>query len=382
MLSVPTAKDRIVLFALKEYLHKRFKTRVNKKLPNSYITDIKKYIETYKKSEIYFIKADIKNFFPTVDHNILRKLLLKGMLPSYVNDLIMRAIKTETVPVDFRKDNKHIYVSDMGVPQGLSISNILAEIYLSTVDDAFASMNILYLRYVDDIFILMTTNRAKQYKNALIKRLSKLRVELNNDKSVQGTLDLLPTFLSYKISKDRISVSETNVQNLIQKIAAKITWLKNCLKDSTKRPKWIKEKKRLFEVFLEELNEKITGARSDIKNYGWLFYFIEINDISLLFRLDKIIERMLLDTKLVKSRPKKLKRLVRAYYEIKYNDGGNYIQDYDLISTIREKRLFLLKRGKIQPGKYYSDRVIQQIFDLTRKKNLHELEKDIGYKYF
>jgi hypothetical protein len=353
MLSVPTAKDRIVLLALKEYLHFHFKTRVNKKLPNSYIRDIKKYLEINKKADIYFIKADIKNFFPTIDHDILSEILAKEKLPSYILDLIIKAIKTETVPLNFRKEDKEQYISELGIPQGLSISNILAQIYVSSIDEEFSKMNVLYLRYVDDIFILMTTNRANQYRTSIIKRLSKLRLELNEHKSLQGDLNLLPTFLSYKISKTEISVSDKNVQTLIHKIAAKVTWLKNCLKDSSKRPKWIKDKKRLFDVFIEEINEKITGARSEVKNYGWLFYFIEITDVSQLFKLDNIIERMLLSTKLISSRPKKLKRIVRAYYEIKYNNGGNYIQNYDTLNTIREKRLFLLKRGKIQPGKYY-----------------------------
>ena len=91
---------------------------------------------------------------------------------------------------------------------------------------------------------------------------------------------------------------------------------------------------------------------------------------------------MLLDSKLFKTRPPKLKRLVRAYYEIKYNNGGNYIQDYDNITTIIQMRRFLITRGKINPAKYYPDVVIIRIFEATKKKNLNELEKDIGYKYF
>ena len=42
-------------------------------------------------------------------------------------------------------------------------------------------------------------------------------------------------------------------------------------------------------VFIEDLNEKITGALSEQKRYGWLLYFAEINDMQLLHKLDGII---------------------------------------------------------------------------------------------
>ena len=76
-------------------------------------------------------------------------------------------------------------------------------------------------------------------------------------------------------------------------------------------------------MFIEELNEKITGAKSKSKNYGWLFYFVEMDDKSLLFKLDNVIERMIIDSKVFKSRPNNLKKLVRSFFEIKYNNGGN-----------------------------------------------------------
>jgi len=382
MLSIPTARDRVVLLGLKEYLHLHFKDKVNKKLPNSYIRDIKIFQKKNKGKNIYFIKADIESFFAKIDHTLLEENLLKHKLPKYILDLIKKAIENSTVPKNYRVFEKEKYRNSLGVPQGLAISNILSQIYLSSLDESLREKNILYLRYVDDIMILMSSNRINLYTNSLVAELSKVNLKLNKDKSMQGQLDKTPLFLGYKLLDGLISVSDKNIETLIQKIAGKITWLKNCFADPVKKPKWIKTNKRLKEVFIEELNEKITGAKSKTKNYGWLFYFVEMDDKSLLFKLDNVIERMLIDSKLFKKRPDNLKKLVRSYFEIKFNNGGNYIVDYDNIITILQKRQFLLLRGRINSSTMYSDIELEEIFEKYKKKNLKELEQEIGYKYF
>lgn len=382
MLSIPTARDRVVLLGLKEYLHLHFKDKVNKKLPNSYIRDIKNFQKKNKGKKIFFIKADIESFFAKIDHNLLAKKLVKYKLPKYILNLIKKAIENSTVPKNYRISEKEKYKNTLGVPQGLAISNILAQLYLASLDESLNGKNILYLRYVDDIMILMSSNRINLYKRSLVAELNTVKLKLNNDKSVDGQLDKTPIFLGYKLLNGLISVSEKNIETLIQKIAGKITWLKNCIADPIKKPKWIKTNKRLKEVFIEELNEKITGAKSKTKNYGWLFYFVEMDDKSLLFKLDNVIERMLIDSKMFKKRPVNLKKLVRSYFEIKYNNGGNYIVDYDNIITILQKRQFLLLRGRINSSTMYSESELEEIFEKYKKKNLKELEQEVGYKYF
>jgi hypothetical protein len=55
------------------------------------------------------------------------------------------------------KGSKHAIPNTKGVPQGLAISNILAEISLGKFDNELSSdPNIWFKRYVDDILILTT----------------------------------------------------------------------------------------------------------------------------------------------------------------------------------------------------------------------------------
>ncbi|MGT8951184.1 RNA-directed DNA polymerase [Escherichia coli] len=82
-----------------------------------------------------------------------------------------------------------------GVPQGLAISNILAEISLSDFDNEINKMHdIWYMRYVDDILILTQKDQATKIASHIIDKLQSLNLNphpLNeeNSKSKVGSLD-------------------------------------------------------------------------------------------------------------------------------------------------------------------------------------------------
>ena len=100
-----------------------------------------------------YIKTDIENFYPSINHEILVKFLHRKTKKIEFTDLLIKSIKQETVS----KSNSHIekYSNNKGVPQGLSISNILASIYFIEFDKMHSSqINYEYYRYVDDILIL------------------------------------------------------------------------------------------------------------------------------------------------------------------------------------------------------------------------------------
>ena len=75
MLSLPTIRDRIVLSTLKEILHVDFADCVNKAMPNSYIRRVKKYLQDNKGHRIYYLKADITQFYEKVNRTLLMEKL-------------------------------------------------------------------------------------------------------------------------------------------------------------------------------------------------------------------------------------------------------------------------------------------------------------------
>ncbi len=381
VISIPTIRDRVLLLAIKEILHEAFADSVNRKLPNSYIRDIKRYIENQTGNE-YFIKLDIEKFYDNIDRDILIQKLRDRNLNPDVVDLIEKAIKTPTVPIHLGKGSYGDCITDKGVPQGLSISNILAQIYLNDVDKVIDKRKYFYRRYVDDIIVLNHEKISNYRYQNIEKALNQIKLELNHEKTEQDYLSQEFTFLSYKISNDKISIADTNVELFIRRIAGKITWFKNGIQSESSRPAWLIDEDRFKEVFIEELNETITGIISTSRNYGWLFYFSEMTDEKLLHRIDKIISKLFNSIEQFNyERPQDLKKISRAYKVIKYQRNKNYIANYDKYDTVRRKREYLTFRGKIDPETNYPDADIERLFERFRKKQIEKIENDIGYNY-
>lgn len=381
-ISIPCIRDRFVLYTLMEALHTKFPECVNRKLPNKYINDLKKFINKIEKP-IHFIKVDIYKFYDSIDRSILLHILREGGLNEIFLSLIAKAIENPTIPPNINKKDHKKHKRQLGIPQGLPISNILAQIYLREFDNIILKRKFFYLRYVDDIILLnegpITDFRIKNVGNAL----SNLKLEMNEDKTSSGELKGGFTYLSYKINKNNISISEKSIQIFIRRIAAKFTWYKNGIANKNRRAEWLNDDGRFKKVFIEELNEQITGSISKKKNYGWLFYFAEMNDISLLFKLDKIISSFFLQLQTFdNTAPNNLKRLARTYYVIKHGNEKRYLNNYDDYNTVRKKRNYLILRGALDPASKKSDMEINYLFDRYKNKKLRSLEKDVGYRYF
>ena len=381
-ISIPTIRDRIVLLSLKEYLHDFFTERVNRKRPNAYIREIKKYNEI-NKGEKYFIKLDIKTFYDDIDHKILIEMLKESKMDSLAILLIEKIITTPTVPSNSIKDDYGIFTPKKGIPQGTSISNILAQIYLTKLDKTIDKRTYFYQRYVDDILIINESPISNFRINNLKKEINNLELLLHEKKEEFGLLSKGFDFLGYSINNKRISIAKKNHELFIRRIAGKFTWYRNGIERPSTRPQWLVNNNDKFkEVFIEELNESITGIISENKNYGWLFYFSEMNDKSMLFKIDKIIAQFFIKENSFNNKiPENLKTLIRTFHIIKHNKNSNYIPNYSDFDTTRKKRNFLEFRGYINPENDYEDWKIDSLFIKYQNKQLRSVESDSGYNY-
>ncbi|SGZ09737.1 Reverse transcriptase, partial [Moritella viscosa] len=142
-ISIPTVRDKIVLKGLCIFLQTRFQDDINESLPQFVIREVK---SAYK-DELYnaFIKLDVSNFYPSIPHNKMIKRIRKRIHDQRILQLIENAVAAPTVT----KPKKGLKTNQKGVPQGLSISNVLAGIYLSNIDKRYRKdQRIRYFRYV------------------------------------------------------------------------------------------------------------------------------------------------------------------------------------------------------------------------------------------
>ncbi|MEL7981928.1 reverse transcriptase domain-containing protein [Vreelandella titanicae] len=311
---IPTIRDKIALKAINHFLQKRLSKRIQQPIPQDITKEIKKEIK-----ENYYdwvIKLDISNFYPSIQHDLLRKRLRKFIKDETILDLIDSAIKQNTSKKGYNLS---------GVPQGLPISNILAALYLRNLDSRYANgtKNIYYRRYIDDILILCKKEDAKEIGDGLIKYCKSIRLKVYDpierpDKSKASSISEEFSYLGYIFNprsrpENTVTTRPSSKQRLIDSLTGIFTSYRHSKKKSTALLQW-------------KLNLRITGCVSEKKGKGWIFFFSEIDDKRLLFELDSIVDSLCRRF----SVNIKKKRFVRAWHEIKYNRWrNNYFPNFD-----------------------------------------------------
>jgi len=139
----------------------------------------------------YALKADIKHYFDTVDHEILLAIIKKKIKDERVIWLVKQILSNFDVPIKGK-----------GMPLGNLTSQFFANIYLNDLD-YFVKHKLkikYYIRYVDDFIILHENkNFLEVCKEKICKYLKNLRLELHPDKSKILPLRNGLAFLGYRI---------------------------------------------------------------------------------------------------------------------------------------------------------------------------------------
>ena len=384
MISIPTIRDRCVLHQLNKFLSSAFPECVPHNIANFYIRIIADDLLNMPPSDTFICGCDIKAFYDHLRQDYLLSLVEKriGNLP--VHALIRQALLTPTVPTNVRRSHYKTFKPKYGVPQGIAISNILAGIYLRDVDASMNKMDVKYFRYVDDVLIYGKENQVREAHDSLRKQLDSCGLSLHpidSGKSHMGPLTSTFGYLGYTFTWPVVTVRETTIERFLQSLSAKFSEHIHNKNHLLRKFKYLTEE-NLSEIFIIELNERITGAISEKRRYGWISYFSQINDMTLLFRLDHIISKMFKRLKDFNHiAPIGLKTLHRSYFEMKFNPAGGYVHNYDSINSRGDKLKFLLERGRLAPEDKLSDNEIHLRYEAYRRKMLAAMHLDEGEIY-
>jgi len=358
---IPTIRDRIVIEALKQIIYDYYKDyKINIGISNL----VNEFANTYSKKQYSnYIKTDISEFFDTVNHRLLLKQINTVVKDKRIINLIDNIIKNEQ---QYKKsnyiNNKQYCQNKKGIPQGLSISMVLANIYMLNIDNKFkCNRKIKYYRYVDDIFIFCNKNKYIYYFK-LKKEILKLKIKLNKRKTRIKKMDKGFDFLGYKIEDNIISVKKqsiTKLENSLEEIFKKYNMNKN------------------VEELIWRLNIRISGIITKNKRYGWLFYFNNINDLRLLYHLDDIIEKF---KKRYGLENIKTKKFVKTYYKMQTKNLKNskYFLNIEAV-TEAEKKEILKKLTDISEKEINKLSIgeLNYIFRKNMFKLLKSLEQDL-----
>ncbi|MBB4226092.1 reverse transcriptase domain-containing protein [Variovorax guangxiensis] len=384
LIGIPTVRDRVVLHQLNKFLANLYPERVPKNVASTYVREISSDLKGKSPTETWICSTDIKTFYDSIQRDRLLRVLAKRIESQSALKLIGHALATPTVPKNTRRAKHSDYRTDVGVPQGLAISNILASIYMQEVDDVMPTMGITYYRYVDDVLMYGDHDVVQKAFGSLRARLRRRGLSLHPLGSGKSHLQQLSKpfgYLGYTFDWPVISVRDSTTERFLQSIAAKFSDYTHNKTRRLERFKYLTPE-RLKEIFVLELNERITGAISHKKRYGWIAYFNQISDLKLLHRLDNAIEGMFkrLPDFGCKA-PADLKRLRRAYFEMKFSPQGGYVRDYDKITTRAEMLALLTERGRVGTEEALTDEQIKDRYEKYLQHVLATMHKDEGVLY-
>jgi RNA-directed DNA polymerase len=236
LLSIPTARDRIALRALADYLV-LVSPNHRTKIPQHCAGDVYKTLQSTEYDA--FVRLDVQNFYPSLQHKQLEAAMSRPSIAPEVRVIVMRAVRTPTAPDRERPLDRN----PRGVPQGLAISNILAEFVAAQVDQAVQELGpCSYFRYVDDMILFCPTNRVSYFAREAPRIFRERGLTTHcispHHKSNVGYLKNGFGYLGYEFVGEKITVRKKSVHQLEARMARSFTAYKRTVetkKDSGRR---------------------------------------------------------------------------------------------------------------------------------------------------
>lgn len=358
-ISIPTVRDRIALRSLCNFLTETYSKEISFELPQNIIKKVKSDLT----GSIYdtCIKLDVTNFYPSIKHKELMSRLGKKIRSPIIKSLILSAITSPTVTTSRSSDA----ISTKGVPQGLAVSNMLAAIYLSNIDKNLNATNdIKYYRYVDDVLIFCKSSVANEISKIVINMFRQIGLKIHDpakapEKSSVGPIIRGFDYLGYQFHGNRVTARAGSIERLKNSLVSIFTSYKHS-----------KQKSQSF--LLWRLNLRITGCIYENKCKGWLFFFSEINNESLLHTLDNYVKKLTIRFR-VDVRPKKF---VRAFKELSHNKyKTQYIPNFDKYSLDQMKNV--LSAHFNLNVETYKDEDIEFEFKKRMSRQVKDLQVDL-----
>ncbi len=213
LVSAAPFRDRVVHHALCNVIEPIFERRF---IHDSYANRVGKGTHRaldcctfFARRYSYVLQCDVKQFFPSIDHAILRRILARYVADEDVLWLADRVLESGVGILSeeyemqwFPGDDLTAALCPRGLPIGNLTSQFWANVYLNELDQ-FVKRTLkspAYIRYVDD-FLLFSDDKLTlhAWREAIIKFLVSLRLRLHESRAqVYPTTEGIP-FLGFRV---------------------------------------------------------------------------------------------------------------------------------------------------------------------------------------
>lgn len=202
--------------------------------------------QSFCKRKKYVLKCDVRKYFPSIDHAILkekirRKIGCKDTL-WLIDKIIDNSNPQEEHEVVFQEDDLFSITRRKGLPIGNLTSQLFGNFYLSDLDHFIKEKLFCkyYVRYVDDFVILADDKKhLLEIKQTIISFLEKDRLIFHPQKSRVFQVNEGIAFLGHRVFPDFRLVNKENVRRF------------------RKRLKWMLKKYYKGELAVIDFNQRI-----------------------------------------------------------------------------------------------------------------------------
>ena len=150
------------------------------------------------------VDLDLAKFFDNVDHDILMARVARRISDKRLLALIGRYLRAGVLI------NDDIQPSELGTPQGGPLSPLLANILLDDLDRELEGRGHRFVRYADDLMVLVRSERAGQRVKANLTTYlgRQLKLPVNEKKSQVAKIDQC-VFLGFTFKRGKLRWSDT-----------------------------------------------------------------------------------------------------------------------------------------------------------------------------
>lgn len=374
--SVPAARDRAPLRALNGFLREHVSAA---RRPSAQAT-INLTVRSLREGRFnYFVRLDLRSFFSSVRHDSLIPAIEARVPVAAVRELLKRAIQTPTYADGEAASGR---TSAIGIPQGLPVSNALAELAMHDFDDRWSDRaDLYYTRFVDDLLFLTVEDNHQQVFEEAAGYLSAHGLEPHpfeqgGSKSSYGHLDEGFDFLGYRLSSTRVSVRSSSIHRLKRAIARlfhQYDGAKSLPEDQARAA---------LAKLVWSVNLRITGCVLDSERRGWLRFYSLIDDFALLNELDYFVEAKCRQYG-VKAHAdfKRFRRAYRVLARAAVDESG-YVPNFDNADVAERvvvlRDIFGVERWRLAR---WDRALIDNEYEVRLRREVASLERDLTPVY-
>ena len=173
----------------------------------------------------YVLKADVRKYFPSIDHGILKGLLARKVKDPHVLWLVNLIIDHSNPQVPalmwFPGDDLFTPMERRrGLPLGNQTSQFFANVYLDPLDHFVTDrLGLSYVRYVNDFLVFADDKRRlHEVKSDIEHVLESLRLQIHRDKSVVFPCEQGIRFLGYRVFPTHRLLAQENVRRFRRRL--------------------------------------------------------------------------------------------------------------------------------------------------------------------